>query len=284
MTKQVVSGIEEITPKTFLKRFDFYNAYIEKLRSENIQSGLDIKRTNFYVPQDKLFYQGIYEKFIKEATHPRTQKWNTIHSLLESEALSDLDVERFEGNVFPTFVLNRLTRVKSPSGDHLERFITIRALDRNGNVIQKSIMDADYYHLPAVIKKSVPEDMENPEDKQLHINVTPSGGVGWGLEPRGQKVNFIEFSESNTREILKQTAPVGDFSDRQNGCSLTLVKIGETQNTTTVRSLSEFLEPFEDIWTRNMNPNSGAKIDIRNLVDELQKRNDVDSKEHTQYG
>jgi len=25
-----------------------------------------------------------------------------------------------------------------------------------------------------------------------------------------------------------------------------------------------------------MNPNSGAKIDIRNLVDELQKRNDVE--------
>jgi hypothetical protein len=61
------------------------------------------------------------------------------------------------------------------------------------------------------------------------------------------------------------------------------VKIGETHNSTTVKSLSEFLKPFDTVWHKHMDPNSSAQVDVKELVTELQKRTTAAAEEHGQY-
>lgn len=274
MTKQsaVEKDSEAITPKSLLHRFELYNDYITKIRQQNIEAGLDVKRNNDFVPQTKLLKQEVYEKFIKQAT-ARSGKWNTVTSLQDQGILSELDVEQFRGIEFPSSSLNRLTRLKNQDGkEYLERMITIKALSREGNVISKVITDIDYYHKPVVVRESVPEDVDDKEGKQIHVSITPSSGIGWGQEPRGQKINLIEYSEKKVQEILETIPPNGAFTDLYNGCTLTLVKVGETQDTMVVKTLSEFFEDFETVWKRYRNPNPTGKIDVKELVSELQKQ------------
>ena len=64
---------------------------------------------------------------------------------------------------------------------------------------------------------------------------------------------------------------------------MTFVKIGETHNATIVKSLAEFLEPFDTIWRKHMDPNSGAQVDVKELVTELQKQSIAAAEEHGQY-
>ena len=97
------------------------------------------------------------------------------------------------------------------------------------------------------------------------------GGFSWGQEPTGEKVNLIEFSEEKVHSILKEIPPIGDFTDRNNGCALTLVNLKEMQNAMVVKTLSEFLEPFDVVWKRYRTP-PNASVDIKELIAQLQKQ------------
>ena len=269
MTKQTS---EAITPNTILQRFELYNNEIERIRKANLDAGLDNKRNNDFAPQLKLKQQEYYEKFIKSATHPKTKKWYTPQSLNASGEIPDSDLEQFEDKDYPHVRLNRLTRVKGLGGkEYLERMFTIYALTREGNPIHKVIKEADYWHKPVVVYEYVPEDLDDKEEgKQIRVAIVRDG-FGNGQEPTGQKVNLIEFTEEKVHSILKENPPIGDFTDLYHGCSLCLVKVGETQDTTSVKSLNEFLEPFDEIWARNRSiPN--ANVDIKGLISELQKQ------------
>jgi hypothetical protein len=263
---------EAITPKSILRRFELYNDYVSKIRQQNTEANLDVKRNNDFVPQTKLLKQEVYEKFIKQAT-ARNGKWNTVISLQDQGILSDLDVEQFEGKEYPYARLNRLTRVKNQDGkEYLERMFTLYALTRDGNVIHKVITDIDYYHRPTVVRESVLEDIDDREGKQIHVTIMPSGGVGWGNEPKGHKVNLIEYSEKKVREILETIPPNGAFTDLYNGCALTMTKIGETQDSMVVKNLNEFLEDFDVVWKRYRDLKQTGSIDVKELVSELQKQ------------
>ena len=63
-----------------------------------------------------------------------------------------------------------------------------------------------------------------------------------------------------------------------------LTKVGEAYDLAAVKSLSEFLEPFDMVWNRLRNPNTGAKIDVKELVTELQKQTITAAEQHNQYG
>jgi hypothetical protein len=271
-----------ITPDTILKRFKLYNDIVSNLRQQNLENGLDAKRNNVFVPQTKLKQQEIYEKFIKQTTNPKTGQWYTIHSLQEAGIISDLDIQQFETTDIPYVRLNRLTRVKSPNGkEWLERMFTIYALTREGNIISKVIQDSDFYHKPIVTHEYVPEDPQNKDGKQIHVSILREGE--WPLEPAGSKVQLMEFSADKVHQILRDIPPAGDFSDLYNGCSLTFVKIGETHNATTVKTLAEFLEPFDVVWHKHMDPSSVAQVDVKELVTELQKQTIAAAEEHGQY-
>lgn len=51
-----------------------------------------------------------------------------------------------------------------------------------------------------------------------------------------------------------------------------------------IKLLLEFLEPFDVIWNRLRNPNTGDKIDVKELVTELQKQTITAAEQHNQYG
>lgn len=276
------SDKEEITPQTILKRFELYNDFISKIRQQNITAGLDNKRNNDFVPQSKLLKQEAYEKFIKQSTS-RSGKWNTVTSLQDQGVLSDLDLESFEGKEFPSFSLNRLTRLKNQDGkEYLERMFTINSLTREGNAIHKTITEIDYYHRPVINHEIVPENPDNQEGKQIHVSIMPSGGIGWGQEPRGMKVQLLEYSEDMVHSILKDIPPIGSFSDVNNGCGLMLVKVGETHDATGVKSLAEFVEPFDIVWQKHMSI-PGGNVDIKQLVAELQKQSAAAGEKHGAY-
>ena len=247
---------EVITPDTILRRFKIYNEYISKIRQKNIDNGLDAQRSNLFVPQSELKQQEIYEKFIQKTTHPRTGKWYTVKSLQEAGVISDLD--QFDSEP-PYARLNRLARVKSGNKEWLERMFTLYAITHEGNVVHKVIIDSDYYHEPEVTYQYVPANPEDQNGKQIHVGIVRNQEAL--LEPTGQKVQLLEYSEDKVHQILRDFPPAGEFSDLYNGCSLTLKKVGEAHDLAIVKSLSEFLEPFDMVWNRLRNPNTGAKID-----------------------
>jgi hypothetical protein len=175
---------EVITPDTLLRRFKLYNDIISKLRQQNLENGLDVKRNNVFVPQTKLKQQEYYEKFIQQTTNPKTGHWHTIHSLQEAGVISDLDIQQFETTDIPYVRLNRLTCVRSPVGkEWLERMFTIYALTREGNIISEVIQDSDFYHKPIITHEYVPEDPQNKDGKQIHVSILREGE--WPLEPAG---------------------------------------------------------------------------------------------------
>jgi hypothetical protein len=272
---------EVITPDTILRRFKIYNEYISKIRQKNIDNGLDAQRSNLFVPQSELKQQEIYEKFIQKTTHPRTGKWYTVKSLQEAGVISDLEVDQFDSEL-PYARLNRLTRVKSGNKEWLERMFTLYAITREGNVVHKVIIDSDYYHEPEVTYQYVPANPEDQNGKQIHVGIVRNQEAL--LEPTGQKVQLLEYSEDKVHQILRDFPPAGEFSDLYNGCSLTLKKVGEAHDLAIVKSLSEFLEPFDMVWNRLRNPNTGAKIDVKELVTELQKQTITAAEQHDQYG
>jgi hypothetical protein len=263
---------EPITPQTILHRFELYNNEVERIRKQNLDAGLDVKRNNDYAPQNHLNQQEVYEKFLKTATNPKTKKWYTPQSLSAAGEIPDTDLEQFENREYPYARLNRLTRVRTRDGkEYLERMFTLYALTREGNPTHKVIKEADYWHKPIVSYQYVPQDPKDEEGKQIRVGIIRDGGYGWGNEPVGQKVNLTEYSENKVHQILKEIPPNGDFTDLYNGTTLTFVKVGETQDTMVVRTLSEFFEDFETVWKRNRtipNPN----VDIKALIAELQKQ------------
>jgi hypothetical protein len=232
MTKQTAvaekdsqTETEAITPQSLLHRFKLYNEIVEKYRTKNITSGLDIKRANVYTPQTKLKQQERIEQFIKSTTHPKSGTWITSDYLLDQNVLSDQDVEQF-GTLLPYARLNRLTRIRSPDGkEWLERMFTLFCLTRDGNISHKVFTNNDYYHMPVVHHMSVPEDPDDRDGKHIHVDIVKDDI--W-MEPTGKKVQLLEYSEEKVHSILRDIPPNGAFSDLYNGCTLTLTKVGET--------------------------------------------------------
>ena len=159
---------------------------------------------------------------------------------------------------------------------------TIYALTREGNIIHKVIIDSDYYHRPIIQFQYLPEnpDSQNNDGKQIHVGIVRSSE--WPLEPTGPKVQLLEYSADKVHQIIRDIPPAGDFSDLYNGCTLTLVKTGETHNAIAVKSLAEFLEPFDTVWQKYRSPKAGS-VDVKELVTELQKQTIAVAEEHGQY-
>ena len=89
---------------------------------------------------------------------------------------------------------------------------------------------------------------------------------------------MLEYSESRVNQILKDIPPVGSFEDRNSGCALTLQRVGEINDMTTVNTLEEFLEPdFNKIWAKQRSE-PGASVDVKSLVEELHKQTIADSR------
>jgi hypothetical protein len=284
MTKHHSVEKETITPDLILKRFKLYIEQISKLRQQNLENGLDEKRNNAFVPQIKLKQQEIYEKFIQQTTNVKTGNWHTIGSLQSAGILSDADIQQFETTDIPYVRLNRLTRVKSPNGkEWLERMFTLYALTREGNLIHKVIQDIDFYHKPIVTYEYVPENPDIKDGKQIRVAIVKVHEAR--LEPTGQKVQLLEYSEDKVNQIIRDIPPVGDFADMNNGCGLCFLKIGETQNAMSIKSLEEFTAPdFLKVWQKYRDPKPDTKLDVKELVAELQKQTiAVAAEEHGQY-
>ena len=121
MPKQTsVSGA--ITPDSILHRFKLYNDYISKIRQQNLESGLDVKRNNDYVSQNKLVKQGVYEEFIQKTVNAKNNTWFTLNSLQAAGVISDLDIEQFPSRDYPYLRMNRISRIKDSKGEWLNLY------------------------------------------------------------------------------------------------------------------------------------------------------------------
>jgi hypothetical protein len=278
----MVKQKEEFTPQTILKRFKAYNQFIEKIRKQNLEAGLDVRRNNNFVSQNKLIKQGVYEEFTLKTTNPKTGKWYTIESLKAAGIISELDAEQFPSRDYPYFRLNRITRIKDTKGEWLQFNYTIYALTKEGNAINRTISDADFYYRPHVEYRYVPEDPQNPEGKQIHVAIMRDGG--WGHEPTsGIKVQLTPYSKEKISTIVEAIPPIGPYHDRYNGCGLCLIKEGESNKAISVTSLDELTADFDVIWEKYRGKNANVKVDVKELVSELQKQTIV-AAEHNQYG
>jgi hypothetical protein len=127
---------------------------------------------------------------------------------------------------------------------------------------------------------SVPKDPENRDEEFIHVDIIKDDI--W-MEPTGKKVQLLEYSAEKVHSILKEIPPNGAFIDLYNGCTLTLTRLSEVHDTTTVRSLEEFLDPdFDKIWAKKRSV-PGASVNIKELVDELKLQSTVASESTGAY-
>jgi hypothetical protein len=270
LTKQT-SVNEAITPQSILKRFEHYNKFIDNIRKQNLEAGLDVKRNNNFVSQNKLLKQGVYEEFIQKTTNPKTGQWYTIDSLKAAGVISELDAEQFPSRENPYFRLNRITRIKNPSGEWLQFNYTIYALTKEGNAITRGISDADYYYRPQVEYRYVPEDPSSPDGKQIHVALVRN--AGWGHEPTsGIKTQLVPYSKEKISQTIEAIPPIGPYTDHINGCGLSLIKEGETNKTISVTSLEEFTSDFEEVWDKYRGKNANVLMALKELASELSKQ------------
>ena len=61
---------------------------------------------------------------------------------------------------------------------------TLFCLNRDGNVVHKVFTNNDYYHMPIVQHMSVPENLEDRDGKQIHVDIVKDDI--W-MEPTGKK-------------------------------------------------------------------------------------------------
>jgi hypothetical protein len=262
---------EEITPDLILKRFKYYNDLCAEIRKKNTEAGLDDKRNNLYAPPiepisikhrtlgnvvtnvtGKLWQQTQYEQFLQQVINPKTGSWYTVKSLTEAGLLSSIEASQLEFPEYPVVRLNSLIRVRDTSGkEWLYRYFTLYALTREGNQIHKSINDMDYYHLPQITRHQVAEDPPDfkMEGKTIFVADINTGKSSLILEPTTPRHYLMPFSVERVHQIIRDFPPVGNFSDKYNGCGLVLLKTGEA-NPMSVNSLEEFCEPFMTVWER----------------------------------
>lgn len=272
-----------ITPDTIMYRFKLYNQFIDKVRQQNLEAGLDVKRNNDFVSQNKLVKQGVYEEFIQKTVNAKNNTWFTLTSLQAAGVISDLDIEQFPSRDYPYFRLNRITRIKDSRGEWLQFIYTVYALTKERNATNRVISDGDFYYKPSVTYRYVPEDPINPDGKQIHVGIV--NGAGFGDEPTGGvKVQLTPYSKEKVLQTIQAIPPIGPYADRYNGCGLNFIKEGEASKAISVTSLDELMtDNFDDVWNNYRGKNANAKVDVKELVAELSKQS-ISKGDHNQYG
>lgn len=272
----------DITPKTLLRQYELLDTFLENLRKNNKENGLNSERTHQYVPSIELTTKKKISKFIRQATN-KNGKWNTVESL--SNIISDSEKSQYEES-YPIFQLSRLTRVRVGDKEFLHRIIKITGLDRGGNIITTSFNGLDSWTKPTVSWDYIPinPDTTNPnirssgddDDEENNIRVARIRYDNNGGEPIGKKVYLQSYSAEKVQKILEQTPPVGNYEDKISGTGLCFHNTSETSPVISINSISEFTTPdFIGLFKEKRTPAPQINVSSKAILADFVKGSEL---------
>jgi hypothetical protein len=118
---------------------------------------------------------------------------------------------------------------------------------------------------------------EQPTTQVSITSTTPDG------ECNGRREYITPFTVEIVNSALKQIR--GELGNGYNGCSMSLYKEG-AHNGTSVKTIADFLGPFDEIWSRNMESKPTTRVDTDQLLKDLKRfgsAGDNDPNEMQQY-
>ena len=258
-----VKDMEPITSELLQKRYKLLDDYLSKLSDSNIKNGLDPSKAGEYVAPIYLVTRNKLQAFFKDTIHPQTGNFFTRQNI---EAMGNI-IEDNEGvESPPSFKLTRLSRVLTPTGkQYLVRHLMAFLYDDQGNIKNQMVSNLDYYNKPQLQYLAIPADSNDKDGRKIRIAKIAHQNTG--LEPIGPREYLVPYSASTVSAILKQTPPIGPFSDKDRGCGLAWIKLGETMPAISMNSIDEFLSgDFEATFAAKRAPRPTININSKELL------------------
>jgi hypothetical protein len=265
-----------------LRRFRKAEEVFEKARSFNRSKGYDEQLSKAYIRYEKPFQQRIYERWLAQVTNPDTGQFNTM-KMLKTAGIVARGESEFDNKTYPRIELFQLHRIKTHSGqEYLRRVMMWYGLSQKGTEISRFVNDIDVEIIPAIsyvpLEDSIQVGRMAEEEsyrygKRTIAKVENDNGIYSGIET-GKTIFITPFTAEAVQEAIKYAR--GSFDDHYNGCTLELIDENK-QHPIAVKSLEEFMQPFDIIWKKTQQP--PTNINLKDLVDQLKPNKDAEQQE-----
>jgi hypothetical protein len=214
--------------------------------------------------------------FLNAAANKRSGQFYSLSKLVENGVMAESEKDFFDLSPgitdFPYRQINVINRLKKMDGTEwiytTEQWIGTSA---TGSVVTCPVMDMMWYIKPKITyEPRTAEGTLLPRGDNISEQITKRAAIirttGYLGEIMGEKVYLYPFNEETFRSCLKLArGPVGNAND---GCALTLIKEGETNGGTSVKTIEDFLLDFNTIWERQRTPEKVIKFsgDLKSLA------------------
>jgi hypothetical protein len=176
MTKQTTATPEEKPTVDLLRRrFKLQDEYVQSIRKDNIDSGVDSKYLDSLVQWrgDEFIERKRVEMFIAQATDKkRPGHWWQIADLKNRGFVPEDETSEYENKKYPFRKVSSIAKVKTPDGRlFLRRFETWFGLDVNGQEIHRSFDFLDYISKPHIEYDRIPVNPQDPQGPTARVKI-----------------------------------------------------------------------------------------------------------------
>jgi hypothetical protein len=222
---------------------------------------------------------------ISQCQNQRSGKWYTLDNLIKNGVIAESERELFKlpENIqdFPYRQIYQMHRRQL--ADKSEWFTT--AEQWVGLTDRAAVLSIPVSDIHSYIKPHISVELRNADGTILqqgyNISNQPTSQVSIITTTTANEVNgttefLTEFNESVVRSAIPFIR--GNIGDSYSGCSMTLIKEGASSRTT-VKTLDDFLAPFDTIWSRNMESKPAQRVDTEQLLNDLKRFGSVGEKD-----
>jgi hypothetical protein len=214
---------------------------------------------------------------LSQIQNQRSGKFYTLDNLIKNGVIAESERELFNLpsgiEDFPYRQISAFRRIRR--ADNTEWFSTHEQWVGLTNIAAIVTIPVDDMH--TYIKPHIEPALRNTDGTILQQNYSisdqPTSQVSIITtnpqgEPSGSKEYITPFNETIVRSAMRWAR--GNIGDGYNGCSLALYKESPT-NGTSVKTIEEFLMPFDSIWSRNMESKPTSRVDIDQMLKDLKR-------------
>jgi hypothetical protein len=238
-----------------------------------------IKASDVFIDNtDETRAKGKKTRWLNVTQNKRSKAFYSLKNLVDSGVIAESEREYFnlpgEGiEDYPYRQIYNIFRIKKKDGSEwistLEQWV---GLSSQAGVVTCPVDDMMWYIKPRITYElRTSEGTLLPQGANIAEQITKKAAIirttGFLGEVIGDRVYTQEWNEEVFRSVLKMIR--GQAGDSYQGCALTLQKEGEVQDSTSVKTIEDFLLPFDTIWEKNRNAQPITRIDSKQLLKDL---------------
>jgi hypothetical protein len=214
-------------------------------------------------------------KRIAQIQNQRSKMFNTLDNLIRTGVIAPSERDLFNLPPGVDFPYRQITQMKRIMVNGKEFFSTeeqIFGITNIAAVVSLPIPNMHWFTRPHIeialrnadgtILQQGYNISDQPTTQVSMTSITPDG------ECNGRREYITPFSVEIVNSACKQIR--GQLGDANNGCSMSLYRDG-VRSGTTVKTLDDFLAPFDSIWERNIESKPTQRVDIDQMWKDLKR-------------